>query len=210
MKAQESPWRIIRILTSMHVGRADAWKKSMQKREMSLPGVWLIEPRVFQDERGFFLETYQSEKFAALGITHPFIQDNLAGSARGVLRGLHYQVRHPQGKLIQAIHGEVFDVVVDLRRSSPNFGKWVGVSLKSVDHSMLWVPPGFAHGYYVVSEQAEVAYKVTDRYAPEWERTLLWNDPALGIEWPLIDNIEPILSVKDAAGKRLSDADTFE
>lgn len=181
----------------------------MRKRETSLPDVWLIEPQVFQDERGFFLETYQIEKYAALGIPHSFIQDNLAGSHRGVLRGLHYQIRYPQGKLVQATRGEIFDVVVDLRRSSPNFGKWAGVSLRSDDHSMLWVPPGFAHGYYVVSEQAEVAYKVTDRYAPEWERTLLWNDPALGIEWPLLDSTGPILSAKDAAGKLLRDADVF-
>ena len=182
----------------------------MQKRETSLPGVWLIEPKIFRDERGFFLETYRAETYAALGIPHTFIQDNLAGSHRGVLRGLHYQIRNPQGKLIQVSRGEIFDVAVDLRRSSPHFGKSVGMTLDSETRAALWVPPGFAHGYYVVSDWAEVGYKVTDRYSPEWERTLLWNDSALGINWPVPEGESPLLSVKDADGKKLRDAETFE
>ena len=182
----------------------------MQKRETSLPGVWLIEPKIFRDERGFFLETYRAETYASLGIPAPFIQDNLAGSQRGVLRGLHYQVRNPQGKLVQVSRGEIFDVAVDLRRSSLHFGKWFGAKLDAETRTSIWVPPGFAHGYYVTSEQAEVFYKVTDVYAPEWERTLLWNDPALGIEWPLAPGEFPILSAKDAAGKLLRDAETYE
>ena len=182
----------------------------MQKRATSFPDVFLIEPKIFRDERGFFLETYRAETFAALGIPQTFVQDNLAGSERGVLRGLHYQIRHPQGKLVHVAHGEIFDVAVDLRRSSANFGKWVGVPLQAETHASLWVPPGFAHGYYVLSERAEVGYKVTNVYAPEWERTLLWNDPALGIAWPLLEGITPTLSVKDAAGKNLSDAETYE
>lgn len=181
----------------------------MQKRETAIPDVFLIEPKVFRDERGFFLESYQAQKYSVLGIPHTFVQDNFAGSRQGVLRGLHYQIRNPQGKLVQVTHGEVFDVVVDLRRSSAHFGKWVGVLLKAGDHSLLWVPPGFAHGYYVLSGWAEVFYKVTDWYAPEWERTLLWNDPALGIRWPLLEGATPIVSVKDADGKNLSDAESF-
>jgi dTDP-4-dehydrorhamnose 3,5-epimerase len=182
----------------------------MQKRETTLPGVWLIEPKIFRDDRGFFLETYRAETFAALGIPHAFVQDNLAGSRRGVLRGLHYQIRHAQGKLIQVSRGEIFDVVVDLRRSSPYFGKWVGANLNAETRAALWVPPGFAHGYFVLSEWAEVNYKVTDRYAPEWERTLLWNDAALGIAWPIADGERPNLSAKDEAGKLLRDAETYE
>ena len=182
----------------------------MQKRETSLPGVWLIEPKIFRDERGFFLEMYREDAFASLGLSQRFIQDNLAGSRRGVLRGLHYQIRHPQGKLVRVVHGEIFEVAVDLRRSSSHFGQWVGVTLSAETHAALWVPPGFAHGYYAVSERAEVFYKVTDVYAPEWERTLLWNDPALAIDWPLVEGAAPVLSVKDAAGKLLNEADTFE
>jgi len=182
----------------------------MIKHATAFPEVWLIEPKVFKDERGFFLETYQTRKFAGLGITAAFVQDNFAGSRQGVLRGLHYQIRQAQGKLVQVTHGEVFDVVVDLRRASPNFGKWIGVSLKDGNNSSLWVPTGFAHGYYVLSAWAEVTYKVTDYYAPEWERCLLWNDPALGIEWPLLNGAAPALSAKDAQGKPLSEAETYE
>lgn len=182
----------------------------MQKRETSLPGVWLIEPKIFRDERGFFLETYRAENYASLGMPGPFIQDNLAGSRRGVLRGLHYQIRNPQGKLIQVYRGEIFDVAVDLRRSSEHFGKWFGATLNAETREALWVPPGFAHGYYVLSELAEVGYKVTDRYSPEWERTLLWNDPALSIDWPIPAGESPVLSSKDADGKLLRDADTYE
>jgi dTDP-4-dehydrorhamnose 3,5-epimerase len=182
----------------------------MQKRETSFPEVWLIDPTVFKDERGFFLESYQSQKFAALGIPETFVQDNLAGSRQGVLRGLHYQIRQAQGKLVQVTHGKVFDVVVDLRRSSPTFGKWMGIPLRAEDRSLLWIPPGFAHGYYVLSETAEVSYKVTDFYAPEWERSLLWNDPAIGIEWPLLGGAPPLLSAKDAQGKLLREAEAYD
>ena len=182
----------------------------MKKRETLFPEVWIIEPSVFKDERGFFLESFQSQKYAALGITETFVQDNFTGSRQGVLRGLHYQLQHPQGKLVQVTHGEIFDVVVDLRKSSPNFGKWFGISLKDGSKSFLWVPPGFAHGYYVLSGWAEVFYKVTDFYAPDYERTLLWNDPEIAIQWPVLEDSMPILSAKDAQGKLLKDADVFE
>jgi dTDP-4-dehydrorhamnose 3,5-epimerase len=182
----------------------------MQKRETQFPEVWLIEPVVFKDERGFFFESFQTRKYAALGIDEIFVQDNFAGSRQGVLRGLHYQIKHAQGKLVQVTHGEVFDVVVDLRKSSPNFGRWLGVSLKDGNNSLLWIPPGFAHGYYVLSGWAEVFYKVTDFYAPEYERTLLWNDPDLDIKWPIVKDSMPSLSDKDAQGNLLKDADVFE
>jgi dTDP-4-dehydrorhamnose 3,5-epimerase len=175
----------------------------------AIPEVLLVEPKVFQDDRGFFLETFQARKYRAAGIAAVFVQDNHSGSRRGVLRGLHYQVGRPQGKLVSAVAGEVFDVAVDLRRSSPTFGRWVGVPLAARDHRQLWVPPGFAHGFYVLSEWAEVAYKVTDFYDPEEERTLAWDDPTVGIAWPLPDGRPPVLSPKDLRGKRLSEADLF-
>jgi dTDP-4-dehydrorhamnose 3,5-epimerase len=181
----------------------------MQKRATTFPDVWLIEPKVFKDERGFFTESFQTHKYAALGIKEAFVQDNFAGSKQGVLRGLHYQFQHTQGKLVQVTHGEVFDVVVDLRKSSSTFGKSLGLTLKDVDRSLLWIPPGFAHGYYVLSDWAEVFYKVTDIYAPEYERTLLWNDPELGIQWPLINHSEPIISEKDKQGKPIKDLDAY-
>src|SRR4051812_39568245 len=151
----------------------------------AIPEVVLIEPRVFQDDRGFFLETFQQRKYAAVGIHVPLVQDNHSGSRRGVLRGLHYQVRQPQGKLVSAVVGEVFDVAVDLRRSSPTFGRWVGVVLSAQNKRQIWIPPGFAHGFYALSEWAEVHYKVTELYHPELERTVIWNDPELKIAWPL-------------------------
>ncbi len=175
-----------------------------------LPDVLLIEPKVFADSRGFFLETFQREKYRQIGITEDFVQDNHSGSSGGILRGLHYQIRQPQGKLIWIAAGEVFDVAVDLRHSSPTFGKWVGMGLSADSKAQLWIPPGFAHGFYVTSNWAEVYYKATDYYAPEWERTLLWNDPALGIDWPLVDGHAPLLSPKDAQGKPLKEADLFE
>ncbi len=181
----------------------------MQIIPTAIPEVVLIEPRVFADERGFFLETFQAEKYQAAGIRAPFVQDNHSGSRRGVLRGLHYQVRRPQGKLVSVIAGEVFDVAVDLRRSSPTFGRWVGVTLSARDHRQVWLPPGFAHGFYVVSEWAEITYKVTDYYDPEGERTLLWNDPAVGVRWPLADGGPPLLSPKDLRGRLLAEADHF-
>ena len=175
-----------------------------------LPDVILIQPRIFEDERGFFLESYQKERFFNAGIQADFVQDNHSASTKGVLRGLHYQIRQPQGKLMRVVVGEVFDVAVDLRRSSRTFGRWVGAILSAEEKNQLWVPPGFAHGFYVMSEQAEILYKATDYYAPQWERCLLWNDPALGIDWPIINSELPILSEKDAKGSLLSEAETYD
>jgi dTDP-4-dehydrorhamnose 3,5-epimerase len=174
-----------------------------------IPPVILIEPRVYTDERGFFMETYQSERFAQAGITAVFLQDNHSASRQGALRGLHYQIRQAQGKLVRVIVGEVFDVAVDMRRHSPYFGKWVGAYLSAENKHQIWIPPGFAHGYYVLSEQAEIIYKASDLYAPQWERTLLWNDPAIGIQWPLLPGSTPILSSKDAAGLPLAQAEVY-
>src|SRR5918996_3271701 len=172
--------------------------------------IYLIKPQIYKDDRGFFMEVFHDKKFIEFGIHHTFVQENRAGSRQGVLRGLHYQIKHAQGKLIQVLLGEVFDVSVDLRRSSPMFGKPFCLKLSAESKWQLWIPPGFAHGYYVLSEWAEVAYKATDFYAPEMERTLLWNDPALGIEWPLLDKQAPILSTKDEQGKMLAESDTYE
>ncbi len=175
-----------------------------------LPGVVLIEPSIFGDERGFFLETYQERLFAQAGLPTRYVQDNHSGSRQGILRGLHYQIQQPQGKLVRVIAGEVYDVAVDLRRSSPAFGHWTSACLSASNKSMLWVPPGFAHGFYVLSEWAEVVYKATDFYAPQYERTLAWNDPQLRIPWPLIEGKLPTLSVKDAAGAFLADAEVYD
>ncbi len=175
-----------------------------------IPDVLIFKPTVFGDERGFSLETFRADVFARSGISGPFVQDNHSGSAQGVLRGLHYQIRHGQGKLVRAVAGEIFDVAVDLRRSSSTFGRWVGVSLSAENRQQVWVPIGFAHGFYVLSEWAEVLYKTTDYYTPEWERTLMWNDPALGIEWPLLMGQAPVLSERDSHGKLLSEADLYE
>lgn len=175
----------------------------------SLTGVLLIEPKVFPDTRGFFLESYQKRKFSKAGIPFDFVQDNHSKSCQGVLRGLHYQIRQPQGKLLRVVKGEIFDVAVDIRKHSPTFGKWFGTHLSAENKKMLWVPIGFAHGIYVTSPQAEVLYKATDYYAPQWERTLLWNDPVINIQWPTKGEL-PILSPKDEAGKLLSEAELFE
>lgn len=175
----------------------------------SLPDVLLVEPRVFPDERGFFLESYQKQKFSEAGIPFEFVQDNHSRSCQGVLRGLHYQIKQSQGKLVRVIAGEIFDVAVDIRKHSPTFGKWFGTYLSAEAKQMLWVPIGFAHGFYVTSPEAEVLYKTTDYYAPQWERTLLWNDPALGIQWP-IQPEGPSLSPKDVAGSLFADAEIFE
>ena len=175
----------------------------------SLPGVLLVEPKVFQDERGFFLESYQKKKFTEAGIPFDFVQDNHSKSCQGVLRGLHYQIKQPQGKLLRVASGEIFDVAVDIRRSSPTFGKWFGTYLSAENKRMLWVPVGFAHGFYVTSPEAELLYKATDYYAPEWERSILWNDPALDIQWPLVGE-SPSLSARDKAGSLLSQAEIFE
>ncbi len=174
----------------------------------ALKDVLILEPRFFQDERGFFTEMYQARRFAEAGIPYPFVQDNLSGSRRGVLRGLHYQVIQPQGKLVRVTSGEVYDVIVDLRRSSPTFGKWMGMYISAHNHIQLWIPAGFAHGFYVLSEWAELLYKVTDFYCVEGERTLLWNDPQIGINWPLLWN--PIVSEKDQKGKLFAEADLFD
>jgi dTDP-4-dehydrorhamnose 3,5-epimerase len=173
-----------------------------------IPGVLVLEPRVFGDERGAFFETWNRRAFAAVvGRDVEFVQDNHSTSGRGVLRGLHYQVQQAQGKLVRVISGEVFDVAVDLRRSSPTFGRWVGERLSARNRRILWIPEGFAHGFLVLSDGAEFLYKTTDYYAPEHERTLLWNDPALAIDWPLEG--EPVLKPKDAAGLPLGRAETF-
>jgi len=175
-----------------------------------IPDVLLMEPQVFEDKRGFFMEMFREDQFEAEGINTHLVQENHSGSCRGILRGLHYQIQQAQAKLVRAITGEIFDVVVDLRRSSPTFGRWIGERLSSDNKLMLWVPEGFAHGFYVLSDWAEVLYKTTDYYAPVWERSLLWSDPALGIKWPLLDGQTPILSEKDSKGKLLSEADLFE
>lgn len=180
----------------------------MQISRTDLPGVLVVEPKVFGDARGYFLETYQRERYVAAGIDAAFVQDNLSRSRKGTLRGLHYQIEHPQGKLVSVIEGEVFDVAVDLRRKSPTFGKWAGATLSGDNHRQLWIPPGFAHGFCVLSETATFFYKCTDYYHPEHERTLLWNDPAVGVEWPL--DVEPILSGKDARGLPLGEVECFE
>jgi len=176
----------------------------------AIPDVVLIEPKVFDDQRGFFMETFRASYFAEAGIPTQFVQDNHSGSRRGALRGLHYQVRQAQGKLIRVVAGEVFDVAVDLRRSSPTFGKWEGVILSADNRLQIWIPPGFAHGFYVLSEWAEVVYKATDYYAPQWERTLLWNDPEVGIAWPMRTGDIPSVSPKDAQGRKLDEADLYD
>ena len=174
-----------------------------------IPDVKVIEPKVFGDPRGFFFESWNAQSFTVAGITADFVQDNHSRSERGILRGLHYQIQQPQGKLVRVVVGEVFDVMVDLRRSSPTFGHWTGLRLSAENKRMLWIPEGFAHGFYVISETAEFVYKCTDFYAPEHERSLAWNDPAIGIEWPLAEGGGPVLSAKDEAGVPLSQAETF-
>jgi dTDP-4-dehydrorhamnose 3,5-epimerase len=173
----------------------------------AIPDVLLLEPRVFGDERGFFLESWNKRTFAELGITADFVQDNHSRSQKNVLRGLHYQIEHAQGKLVRVTAGEVYDVAVDLRRSSPTFGRWVGFTLSAADKRMAWIPPGFAHGFLVMSDSAEFLYKTTDYYSPAHERTLLWNDPQLAIPWPL--DGEPLLAAKDKAGTPLALAASF-
>lgn len=182
-------------------------RKFMEFRETALAGMYVIDPRVFEDERGFFMETYHRAKFIEAGIAAEFVQDNHSRSSRRTLRGLHYQIEHAQGKLVRAVRGEIYDVGVDIRRNSPTFGHWFGTTLSAENRRQLYVPPGFAHGFCVVSDIAEVTYKCTDLYHPEHERSLLWNDPALGIDWPIM---EPTLSAKDAAGSLLSEAECYE
>jgi dTDP-4-dehydrorhamnose 3,5-epimerase len=175
----------------------------------AIPDVLMVEPQVYRDSRGAFLETYNERTFAALGFHHHYVQDNLSMSKRNVIRGLHYQVRHPQGKLVQAIRGEVLDVAVDLRRWSPTFGEHVAVRLSDQDYKALWIPPGFAHGFAVLSEGACFAYKATDFYAPEFERTIVWNDPEMGIDWG-VKSENAIVSQKDRAGALFSQAEVYE
>ena len=182
----------------------------MEFKPAAIPDVILIELQVFADERGFFMETYQRRDFRENGIEAEFVQDNHSCSKWGTLRGLHYQIKQAQGKLVRVTAGEVFDVCVDLRRRSKTFGRWVGVELSAENKRQLWIPPGFAHGFYVTSESAEVIYKVTESYAPEWDRTLIWNDPEIGIGWPFPEGQMPMISKKDAQGKRLRDAEVYE
>jgi dTDP-4-dehydrorhamnose 3,5-epimerase len=181
----------------------------MEFKPTKIPEVIIIEPAVHGDERGFFMETFRAAKFAAAGINDPFVQDNHSGSTQGTLRGLHYQIKQAQGKLLQVVNGEIFDVAVDIRRSSSTYGKWVGEILSTDNKRQLWIPPGFAHGFYVLSEWANVIYKATNYYYPEWDRTIYWNDPEIGIEWPIIDGIELHVSEKDSKGLVLKNAEVF-
>jgi dTDP-4-dehydrorhamnose 3,5-epimerase len=181
---------------------------AIKKISTSLPGVFILEPRVFGDERGFFFESYNQQSMAAIGIIEPFVQDNHSCSSRDVLRGLHYQVKHPQGKLVRVVEGEILDVAVDLRRGSPTFGRSEAVRLSGENKRMLWIPIGLAHGFRVRSEKAHVLYKATDFYAPEHERTLAWNDPDLKINWE--SDREPIVSAKDQRGVAFRDAESFD
>ena len=187
---------------------AQASRVAMNKKETLLAGVFVLEPRVFGDGRGFFLESYNERAMMDLGIRDRFVQDNHSYSTRNVLRGLHYQVRLAQGKLIRVVEGEILDIVVDLRKTSRTFGQWSGVSLSGENKHLLWIPPGLAHGFRVVSDQAHVLYKATDFYAPELERTIAWNDPDLKIDWQL--DGEPIISAKDQRGVRFGDAEKFQ
>jgi dTDP-4-dehydrorhamnose 3,5-epimerase len=176
----------------------------------SIPEVLIIEPRVFGDSRGFFFESFNHKDFRrATGLDVNFVQDNHSRSIKGVLRGLHYQIHQPQGKLVRVARGAVFDVAVDIRRSSPTFGRWAGVELTEDNHRQLWVPRGFAHGFYVLSHSADFLYKTTDYYNPDFERSLLWNDPQIGISWPVDAAMHPIVSVKDAQAAALDDAEVF-
>ena len=179
----------------------------MNVTQTALPGVLILEPKVFGDARGFFYESFNKKTLAPAGITAEFVQDNHSRSSQGVLRGLHYQIKQPQGKLVRVVAGEVFDVVVDIRKKSPTFGKWLGEHLSAENKRMLWVPPGFAHGFLVVSDSAEFLYKTTDYWAPEFERTIMWNDPDIGVAWPLQG--EPQLSGKDKQGKPFKEAEVF-
>lgn len=176
--------------------------------ETNIPGLLIFEPKVFGDSRGFFMETFRESALKERGIEESFVQDNHSSSSRGVLRGLHYQIKNPQGKLVRVIAGEVYDVAVDLRRSSPTFGQHYGVILSAENKRIFWVPPGFAHGFVVLSEQAEFTYKCTEYYAPEHEKSLLWNDPELGIDWPVTE--VPELSEKDKNGLPLADAEVYQ
>jgi dTDP-4-dehydrorhamnose 3,5-epimerase len=181
----------------------------MESRCTSIPEVQVISPKVFGDERGYFLETFRQDAYQQIGITDDFVQDNQSFSRKGVLRGIHYQIHQTQGKLVQVTYGKVFDVAVDLRRKSPTFGRWVGQELSDKNHLQLWLPTGFGHGFLVLSEEAIFQYKTTDYYAPQWERTIRWNDPQLNIEWPLLD-VPFTISGKDQNALYFSEAEVFE
>lgn len=181
----------------------------MNVTQTALPGVLVVEPTVHGDGRGFFLETWRASRYRDAGIGLPFVQDNHSRSRRGTLRGLHYQAERPQGKLIGVVTGEIYDVAVDLRRSSPSFGQWVGIILSADSHRQLWIPPGFAHGFLATSDAADVTYKCTEEYSPAHDRTLRWDDPDLAIEWPLPPGVAPTLSPRDAAGHTLRDATCY-
>jgi len=174
-----------------------------------IPDVLVVEPDLYADSRGWFIETWHAARYAQAGIDLPFVQDNHSRSVCGALRGLHYQIRQPQGKLVRVVSGEIYDVAVDLRRSSPTFGRWVGATLSGDNRRQFWVPPGFAHGFYVTSESADVIYKCTDYYAPEHDRTLRWDDPEVGVAWPLVEGRPPLVSAKDAAGLALAEAPSY-
>ena len=182
----------------------------MQFIRTDIPEVIIIEPRVYEDSRGFFMETYQAREFAEAGIGSNFVQDNHSRSTQYTLRGLHYQIRHAQGKLVRVVAGEIFDAVVDIRRSSSTFGKSIGILLSAQNKRQLWIPPGFAHGFFVVSELAEVLYKATDYYDQKAERCIIWNDPTLNVTWPIVSGTLPILSPKDLAGKSFTEAELYE
>jgi dTDP-4-dehydrorhamnose 3,5-epimerase len=188
---------------------------SLRIEDTDLPEVLLLEPQAYGDPRGMFFESFNQRALAALGIDAPFVQDNHSISVAGVLRGLHYQLQQAQGKLVRAVVGEVFDVAVDIRRSSPRFGRWTGHRLSAANRLQMWVPPGFAHGFLVLSDRAEVLYKTTDYYGPQFERSIAWNDPQIGIDWPLAEVSKaamppvPMLSARDLAGRALADAETF-
>jgi dTDP-4-dehydrorhamnose 3,5-epimerase len=181
----------------------------MEFRPTAIAGVLLLVPKVHEDERGFFMETYNTRSFASAGVDVTFVQDNHSRSQRGTLRGLHYQIDHPQGKLVRAVDGEVYDVAVDMRVTSPTFGRWAGAYLSAANRHQLWVPPGFAHGFYVCSERADVVYKCTDYYYPEHERCLRWDDPDVGISWPLVPGAPLTLSVRDRQGLALRFAERY-
>jgi len=181
----------------------------MKFEETSLPGVIRVTPTVFADDRGYFMETWQAQRYRDAGIDADFVQDNFSQSSKGTLRGLHYQIEQSQGKLLRVVLGEVFDVAVDLRKASPNFGRWAGEILSADNKQQLWIPSGFGHGFLVLSDTAEFEYKCTDYYAPDFERSIHWNDPDIGIDWPLAEGEQPMLSKKDALAPNLKDAETY-
>ncbi|SEO34238.1 dTDP-4-dehydrorhamnose 3,5-epimerase [Nitrosospira multiformis] len=182
----------------------------MKVMPTAITDVFILEPQVFGDSRGFFLESFNQKMFQeTTGLTVSFVQDNHSRSAKSVLRGLHYQIRQPQGKLVRVVRGAVFDVAVDIRRSSPTFGQWIGVELTEDNHRQLWVPPGFAHGFYVLSDSADFLYKTTDYYFPELDRSLFWADPSISISWPVEIGTQPLVSAKDATAPKLSEAEVF-